>query len=74
MEPLDRACKILGSQEALAAALGIRGPSIVGWRNRSRVPAERCVEIEVATKGQVTRQELRPDIFGTAPVQSGEAA
>lgn len=73
MEPLDRACKILGSQEALAAALGIRGPSISGWRERKRVPAERCVAIEQATKGQVSRSELRPDIFGS-PAAHGEQA
>lgn len=61
---LDRACKILGSQDALAAVLGIRSASISGWRERKRVPAERCVAIEQATGGQVTRYELRPDVFG----------
>jgi DNA-binding transcriptional regulator YdaS (Cro superfamily) len=32
-----------------------------------QVPAERCVAIEAATGGKVTRYELRPDIFGGAP-------
>lgn len=68
--PLDRACAALGSQQALANALGIRSPSISDWR-RSRIPAERCVEIELATKGAVTRAELRPDVFGP-PVASSQ--
>lgn len=63
--PLDRACDALGSQQALAAALGIRSPSISEWRAKNRVPAERCAEIERATGGAVKREELRPDVFGT---------
>lgn len=69
--PLDRACAALGSQQALANALGIKSPSISDWR-KSRIPAERCVEIEIATNGAVTRAELRPDVFA-APAQEQEA-
>ena len=32
-----------------------------------RVPAARCLVIEAATQGRVTRHELRPDLFGPAP-------
>ena len=76
---LDRAIAHLGSQQALADALGIRSPSISEWRVRSKVPAERCLAIEQATNGAVTRYELRPDVFGAAPSQAvpqteGEAA
>lgn len=66
---LDAACECLGTQEALAAALGIKSASISGWRERGRVPAERCLAIENATGGVVTRHQLRPDVFG-----SGSAA
>ena len=68
-EALDRAIAILGSQEALAAALGIKSPSISGWRRRGRVPTERerCAAIERATDGKVTRFDLRPDVFGHGP-------
>jgi DNA-binding transcriptional regulator YdaS (Cro superfamily) len=65
--PLDHATQILGTQEALAAALGIKSPSISEWRKRGKVPPERCIAIEQATEGAVTRYELRPDIFGEAP-------
>lgn len=39
------------------------------WRGR-RVAAERCIAIERATDGAVTRYELRPDVFGPAPKAS----
>lgn len=69
MKALERAIEILGTQEALASALGIRSPSISEWRKR-QVPAERCPEIEKATSGKVTRYDLRPDVFGEAPDQA----
>ncbi len=68
---IDSAIQVLGTQDALAAALGIKSPSISEWRKRGRVPAERCLAIEAATNGQVTREELRPDIFGPAPSEPG---
>ena len=69
---LDTAIELLGSQQALADALGIRSPSITEWKQRSRVPAARCRAIEDATQGRVTCTDLRPDIFG--PVAAISAA
>lgn len=68
--PLEVAIRTLGSQQALADALGIKSPSITEWRTRERIPAERCIAIETATGGAVTRYDLRPDLFGSpAPKQ-----
>lgn len=63
---LDKACDLLGSQDRLAAALGIKSPSISEWRTRGRVPAERCLAIEQLTMGEVTCHDLRPDVFPAA--------
>jgi DNA-binding transcriptional regulator YdaS (Cro superfamily) len=73
-QPLERVIEIVGTQEELAARLGIKSPSISGWRNRNKVPSERCIAIEQATKGEVTRYELRPDVFGEAPKPKRKAA
>lgn len=66
-DPLTRAIEYFGSQQAMADALAIRSPSISGWRQAGRVPAERCAAIEQLTNGEVTRNELRPDVFGPLP-------
>lgn len=34
--------------------------------------AERCAQIESVTKGEVTRGELRPDLFGPLPEMAGD--
>lgn len=53
--------KIVARQ--FAAAIGVPPPLVSQWRtNERRVPAERCPDIERATNGQVTCEELRPDV------------
>ncbi len=52
----------LGSQAKLARTLGVPAVLISQWANQKRpVPLDRCVQIEQATEGQVTCEELRPD-------------
>ncbi|MDV9040992.1 YdaS family helix-turn-helix protein [Stenotrophomonas sp. RAC2] len=62
MTALDKAVSAAGSQLALASLLGIKAPSVSGWYDRKRVPAERCIAIEKVTG--VSRHDLRPDVFG----------
>lgn len=51
-----------GSQRDLADKIGITPVLISQWANALRpVPPERCVEIERATGGEVSRKDLRPD-------------
>ena len=75
MSALEQAIRIVGTQQELARKLGIRAPSVAEWRCRGRVPAERCAEIERATNGEVTRHDLRPDLFdppaSPAPASEG---
>lgn len=61
----DRVVDIVGSQTELARVLGVKQPSVNNWKIRSRIPAERVLEIEKIVGGQVTRYEMRPDVFGT---------
>lgn len=65
MKPIEKAIKALGSQQALADALGVTQGAISQWLQRESVPAARCRQIEEATAGVVTRYELRPDVFGS---------
>jgi DNA-binding transcriptional regulator YdaS (Cro superfamily) len=53
----------LGGPTAVARLLGIKAPSVCGWRGRP--PPDRCPELERATAGRVTCEQLRPDMRWT---------
>lgn len=74
MHALDRAISIVGGVSKLAVLLGCKQSAVSNWRSRESVPPNRCVEIELATGGAVTRAELRPDLFahGQDPAGSSE--
>jgi DNA-binding transcriptional regulator YdaS (Cro superfamily) len=65
MKPIELACEVAGGPTKLARSLGVLPQHINNWRKRG-VPAERCIAIEEATDGTVTRHDLRPDVFGPA--------
>ena len=65
LSPVEQVISALGGPTKAAAALKIDNPSVVmNWRQRGQVPADRVLEIERLTN--VSRHELRPDIFGEA--------
>lgn len=52
-----------GRARSLAAAVGVTPVTIHEWSiGQKKVPMERCTEIEKATDGGVTCEELRPDL------------
>ena len=59
---LEKARQAAGGRNAdLARLLGISPSAISQW---ARVPYRRALQIEARTAGRVTREELRPDLFG----------
>jgi DNA-binding transcriptional regulator YdaS (Cro superfamily) len=67
--PLERAIRAVGSQAALAKAIGVKPQHVWNWLNRDRrIPAEAVLAIEAATKDKngrpkVLRHDLRPDLY-----------
>jgi DNA-binding transcriptional regulator YdaS (Cro superfamily) len=63
MDPgIRKAIEAAGGRSAdLAKLLGISPSAISQW---ARVPYRRALQIEARTQGRVTRQELRPEVFG----------
>ena len=51
----------LGGVSKIANALGISKAAVSKW---VVIPAKRCKQIEKLFHGEVTRVEMRPDIFG----------
>ena len=61
---LHTAIELVGGQSALARKLGVKPQAVQQWVSRGHVPANRVLAIESATEHQVSRYELRPDVFG----------
>jgi DNA-binding transcriptional regulator YdaS (Cro superfamily) len=52
-----------GRASALSRLLRVSATTVSEWATeKKQVPAERCPEIERSTFGQVTCEELRPDL------------
>ena len=61
---LKKAIKIAGGQTALAKKVKVSQRAVWNWLNRQKsVPAERVLSIEKATDGEVSRHDLRPDLY-----------
>lgn len=68
---INKAVGIHGSQRAMADAVGVKPVQVFKWLHGvCAVPAGRCMAIEESVNGAVTRYDLRPDVFGEAPVKS----
>lgn len=57
------------TQQEFAKLIGVTQGRVSHWLNGEKVPPERCVKIEAATGGKITRNDLRPDVFATQPDQ-----
>lgn len=64
ISPVEKAIQIVGGSTALARLLGVTPPTVHEWKVGKRpVPIERCLAIERATSGAVTRLDLRPNDY-----------
>lgn len=62
MKLIDYFASERGAQAKLAKTTGICASSLSAWATGDRpVPVNRCLQIERATEGKVTRPELRDD-------------
>ena len=58
-----KACVVVGGQSRLSRVIGVSPATINQWVKGIRpIPEERCPSIEHATSGEVTCEELRPDL------------
>ncbi len=67
LDAIKRACDIVGGQSALARMLATPdkklSPQSVQYWCRKGLPADWVLKVEAATDGQVSRHELRPDLY-----------
>jgi DNA-binding transcriptional regulator YdaS (Cro superfamily) len=70
MNPIQRAVSIVGGQSELARRMakynknGSLTPQAVNsWCSKNRIPAEYVLAVERETDSQVSRHDLRPDLY-----------
>jgi DNA-binding transcriptional regulator YdaS (Cro superfamily) len=59
-----QAAYIVGGVTELCRLIHASRSEVYNWR---RIPAKRVIKIEELTKGDLTRHEMRPDIYGPRP-------
>lgn len=69
---VERAIAIAGSEAKLGVLTGVSQNSIWYAKRNGRVSAELALSIDRATKGVITKSDLRPDVF--PPDVSSEAS
>ena len=69
MNPILKAIDACGTQGELAERIGVSQGFISQLARGARpIPPGLCRRIEDATDGAVTREDLRPDVFGSESV------
>jgi DNA-binding transcriptional regulator YdaS (Cro superfamily) len=65
--PIETAIGLFGSEEKLAAAIGVSQPAVNKAKHRvaagGKVSGELAAKIDVATSGKISRHVLRPDLW-----------
>ncbi len=64
--PLVNAILKIGNANRFAKLIGVHRQAIDGWLYNCKLapPVRYCKQIEDAMQGELTRAQLRPDIFG----------
>ena len=63
INPVQKAAQLAGSQSALARLIKVTPQAVQRWCETGLVPASRVLDIERSVGGDVSRHELRPDIY-----------
>ncbi len=62
IEAIKKAADVCGSLSKLSIAVGTTYTSAFKWAHGKAVPSPlNCMKIEKATRGQVKKEEIRPD-------------
>jgi DNA-binding transcriptional regulator YdaS (Cro superfamily) len=62
---IERVFEIVGSEAEVARRLQVSAEAVRKWKRQ--VPPVRARQLEELTRGEVTRYDLCPDVFGDPP-------
>lgn len=65
MNAITQAVELLGSQVALARAIGgsVKQQHVWKWLRSGKVPGDRVIDVARATGWKITPHQFRPDIY-----------
>ena len=69
---VQKAIEQSGGVGPLSRRIGVTYQAVQQWAKAGRIPVERVLEVERLTG--ISRHELRPDIYGTAPTAEPQGA
>lgn len=62
--PIEDIINIVGGQKELASMIGVSQQTISHWKVHDfDIPAEMVVALEKATRGEIPRWQVRPDLW-----------
>lgn len=64
MKIVERVIELAGGASAIAKMCSVSPQAVQQWKISGRIPAERVLIIEKLVDGQVSRYQMRPDVFG----------
>jgi DNA-binding transcriptional regulator YdaS (Cro superfamily) len=62
-EAIIAAVEIAGGPTVLARTLKVKPSAVSNWMLRGKVSAMKAVNVEAAVGGQISRHDLRPDLY-----------
>lgn len=63
LNAIRKVIDLVGGSSELARRCDVRAQAIQYWLKIGKVPAERVLQMEKMVKGEVSRHDLRPDIY-----------
>lgn len=70
-DALRQAAVLVGGNGELARLVGVTPQAVSQWK---KAPPNRAIAIEKAVHGEITRYQLRPDVFGEPQMACGAEA
>jgi len=65
MEEIKKHLQVeFGTLDELSKLLGVRNTAVYNWLSRKQIPIKHLKKISILSEGRLTKEMLRPDLFG----------
>jgi len=65
MEEIKKLLQVeFGTLDELSRLLGVKNTAVYNWVSREQIPIKHLKKLRVLSEGRLTKELLRPDLFG----------